>query len=138
MNPIQDAIIAAAKAPGGACVPDVAATLGVKSNTVDAWCRRMQRDGTLFQAKIAHRVVRWCDTKAKADAMVDHSKARAGLVRERAAATKAPADVKLDRSLPVVNPNNVQPTVIPCGYKPRFEGLVGSVTFGLQRGRVTR
>ncbi len=131
---ITQAILTAAAKPGGFTAQPLG---GLTRETIIKRCERLGAEMLLFKARISYHIVRWYSTKEAADNAVAAQHAEAGLRREKTSAAKPRLQ---DQGGPVqYHPNfkGVQKLEGFERYENRF-GAVGAVSFGMQRGRVTR
>lgn len=131
---ITQSILEAAAKPGGFTSQDMC---GLKREAIQRRCERLAAEMRLFKARLQYRVVRWYATQEAVDEAMAKQHDEDARRREKTSATKP----------------RLQDQGGPVQYHPDFKGVqklpgferhearyqaAGAVSFGMQRGRVTR
>ena len=134
---ITKTILHTAAKPGGFTAQPLG---GLLLQGIHKRCARLVKEGRLFKARISHRTVRWYADKEAADTAIARHHDDAARKREGASAR-------------VHKKQYAPPADGPVQYHPDFKGVqklegferyearytqAGAVSFGMQRGRVTR
>ena len=133
---ITQAILTAAAKPGGFTVQPLG---DLRFDAIHKRCNRMAKEGRLFKARITYHVVRFFADKASADEALAKSVDEDARRRERTSALKPKPKMQAPDGPVQYHADYKGVETLPGfeRYETRYT-QAGAVSFGMQRGRVTR